>query len=652
MRVLIALLLFAISFCSVAQPQKTITNIAEVEKKGGISAVLGNDLTYTLASSDFTTYYARCRWNIDPAVYYISGSVTYYINLTRQSNSIVFDLDNALVVDSVMMHNSRIGFTQNTNKTLTVSFAQTLLAGQKDSLAIYYRGAPASSGFGSFIKRTHGGGVPVIWTLSEPYGARDWWPCRNGLDDKIDSIDIFITHPTQYAASANGLPVNKTATGSSTTSYFKHRYPVATYLVGIAVTNYTSFTQQVQLQKGILPVITTVYPEYLSYFQTYVPTVYNALQLYDQYFGAYPFMNERYGQTEFDWGGGMEHQSNSFITNAEEHLTAHELGHQWFGDKVTLGSWQDIWLNEGFATYLADFFYTEHFHPESLAGVVSQSIINATAEPNGSVWVEDTTDVNRIFSYNLSYEKGAMLVRMLRWTLGDSIFFKGINQYLEDAALKYEFARTADLQRNLENASGQSLSYFFTQWFYGKGYPAFFVQWNWRKNKLQLQITETTSDASVKCFKVPLQLRFVNGSQQKEVVVNIQKNITQLTLPLTFKPDTVMIDPLQYLVSKNNSSAINSKLVLFDEDDRNPPLHLYPNPASNILHIQANVDDSSVYKTVTVVNSLGKIVYSKDISMDSQNPILVPVAALARGVYFVLIQNSEGMIIKRKFIKQ
>ena len=163
---------------------------------------------------------------------------------------------------------------------------------------------------------------------------------------------------------------------------------------------------------------------------------------------------------------------------------------------------------------------------------------------------------------------------------------------------------------------------------------------------------ETTSDASVKCFKVPLQLRFVNGSQQKDVVVNIQKNITRLTLPLSFKPDTVMIDPLQYLVSKNNSSSINSKLVLFDEDDNNPPLHLYPNPAFGVLHIQANVDDSSVYKTVTVINSLGKTIYSKDISHDSQNPILIPVAAIPRGIYFVLVQNNEGIIIKRKFIKQ
>ncbi len=647
----ILLLLFCVTLF--AQPPAAKGNIAEIEKKGALSSVMGDGLTFTAASSDYTIYYARCSWKIDPSLYYISGSVTHYINVTRTTNSIVFDLDNSLRVDSVVRHGAKLSFSQGTNKTLTVSFAQTLSAGQKDSLSIYYHGAPASNGFGSFTKGFHNNGtVPVLWTLSEPYGARDWWPCRNGLDDKIDSINIYITHPSQYAASANGLLINKTISDNNTTSYFKHRYPIATYLVGIAVTNYASFTQGVALRNGTLPVITTVYPEYLSYFQTYVPTVYNALQLYDQYFGAYPFMNERYGQTEFDWGGGMEHQTNSFITNADEYLMAHELGHQWFGDKLTLGSWQDTWLNEGFATYLADFFYTEHFHPENLATVVSQSLSYATADAHGSVRVDDTTDVNRIFNFNLSYKKGAMLVRMLRWTLGDSVFFKGINQYLEDPVLKYKFARTADLQRNLESASGTSLSYFFNQWFYGRGYPSFAVQWNYRKNKLQLQITETTSDASVKCFFVPLQLRFQKGSQQKDVVINIQKNVTRLTVPLNFKPDTVLIDPVQYLVSKNNNSAANSKLVLFDNEDRNPPLHLYPNPATDVLHIQANVEDFALYKSVRIITASGKIVFIKDINLDGQIGISLNVANLPRGLYFVLIQDEQGRLIKRKFIRE
>ncbi len=201
-----------------------------------------------------------------PNIYSISGSVTYYFRLTNDASSIVFDLNDTLSVDSVLMHQSHISFLQNNNKTLTVVFAQKMAQNGTDSLTIYYHGTPASNGFGSFAKDIHNGNVPIIWTLSEPYGARDWFPCRNGLDDKIDSLDIYITHPSQYCASANGLLLETSTNNNYTTTHFKHRYPIATYLIGIAVTNYTTVTSEVKLQNGTLPVTTTVYPEFLIVF--------------------------------------------------------------------------------------------------------------------------------------------------------------------------------------------------------------------------------------------------------------------------------------------------------------------------------------------------------------------------------------------------
>ncbi len=545
-----------------------------------------------------------------------------------------------------------IAFSQPADKTLHLFFPQTLAAGSRDSVSIYYHGTPANNGLGSFTKRTHYGNVPVIWTLSEPYGARDWWPCRNGLDDKIDSLDILITHPSIYSASANGVLTAVVTNNANATSHFKHRYPIATYLLGIAVTNYTSFTKELPLQTGTLPVITTVYPEYLDYFQKYIPTVYNALQLYDQYFGPYPFMNERYGQTEFDWGGGMEHQTNSFITNADENLTAHELAHQWYGDKVTCGSWQDIWLNEGFATYLADIFYNEHLHPEKLADVVARDMAAATADAAGSVWVKDTMDINRLFSGNLTYNKGAMLLRMLRWTLGDSIFFKGMNQYLEDPALRYRFARTQDFQRNMEAVSGKSLSYFFNQWFYGKGYPSFFVQWSYKRGNVQLQITETTSDAATKLFALPLQLVFARGTQQFATTVNIQKNITKLVLPLGFAPDSVLIDPSQYIISKNNVSRKSGSLTMVDVSDGENRFAVYPNPAANLLYIHLDAADNILSAEVSILNAAGISVYRKQFSAISQNRLNIPVAQLPSGVYFLMIKDDKGNTTKTSFIKE
>ncbi len=531
-------------------------------------------------------------------------------------------------------------------KQSLIDLGLLLDAGSQDSLTIYYRGTPPDDGLGSFTQTTHNGNVPVLWTLSEPYGARDWWPCRNGLDDKADSIDIYITHPGTYNASANGVLVNTATNGNYTTSHFKHRYPIATYLVGIAVTNYTTFSKDLALQTATLPVTTTVYPEALNYFQNNIQPLYNALQLYDQYFGAYPFMKERYGQTQFSWGGGMEHQTNSFVVNADENLMAHELGHQWFGDKITCASWQDTWLNEGFATYLADILYTEHFHPEQLAAIVAEDLSNIINSPHGSVWVDDTTSIDRIFDNNLSYKKGAFLLRMLRYSLGDSVFFKGLRLYQDDTALQYGFAHTADLQRNLERASGKDLNYFFQQWFYGKGFPSVHVTWSYNNNQVEAIFNETTSDSSVRFYKMPVDLMFRNATQQQTVTIDLIRNNQRFTLPISFTPDTVLIDPAKYLITYNNTATHINNLPA----PAPLTLLLYPNPVRNILHVRTNSDELKAFQ-IRVHNTAGVQVMQQSVMLNEDASFTLAVARLSAGMYFLSVDDGKGNITTQKFIK-
>ncbi len=210
-----------------------------------------------------------------------------------------------------------------------------------------------------------------------------------------------------------------------------------------AVTNYSVFNNTVQLSTGVLPMQTYCYPESLSSFQNGTINTLNAMQLFDTTFGPYPFMNEKYGHVQFGWGGGMEHQTSTFVVNIGESLCAHELGHQWFGDKITCGSWKDIWLNEGFATHLAS-MYMEKKYPANIFSTRQNEINTITSQPGGSVEVSDTTDVNRIFDSRLSYTKGSHLLYMLRWKLGDNVFFNALRNYQTDPAVIYGFARTAD----------------------------------------------------------------------------------------------------------------------------------------------------------------------------------------------------------------
>src|SRR6185436_16576056 len=375
---------------------------------------------------------------------------------------------------SVYYRGSKISFSRPAD-LVQINFPGNIPASQKDSVTIFYKGVPANTAFGSFVQDFHNG-TPVIWTLSEPYGSRDWWPCRNGVDDKADSIDFIISCPNAYRASSNGMLINETDNGITRTAFYKHRYPIASYLVAFAVTNFKVLHHSVQLGTVNLPMITYCYPEDENAFQVNTPKVLQSLSIYHQYFSAYPFINEKYGHTQFGWGGGMEHQTNSFITSPNENLMAHELAHQWFGDKVTCGSWQHIWLNEGFATYLS-YFYFEKIDPAGHLNRIKGLSNSITTLPDGSVFVEDTTNIGRVFSSRLTYNKGAYLLHMLRWVLGDTLFFRGLRQYVNDPALAYGFAKTNDLKRNLEQISNKTLTEFFNDWFIGQGYPSYTVKW-------------------------------------------------------------------------------------------------------------------------------------------------------------------------------
>jgi aminopeptidase N len=286
-------------------------DISEQEANAHIRLL--SNLKQTSASTNFDITYYRCEWEVDPTIRYIKGKVTVYFTLLTTSNAVSLDLMSPLVTDSVLENNQQLSYT-NVNNTLTVNFLNQKQAAEKDSFTVYYQGIPPTTGFGSFIQTNHSG-TPVMWSLSEPYGSRDWWPCKNGLDDKADSIDIYITHPSRFKAASNGLLQSEiiSPNGTQITTHWKHRYPIATYLVCIAITNYTVFNNSVMLGNKSLPMITYCYPESIDVFQAGTQNTLDALKLFHNTFGHYPFLNEKYGHVQFGWGGGMEHQTSTFL---------------------------------------------------------------------------------------------------------------------------------------------------------------------------------------------------------------------------------------------------------------------------------------------------------------------------------------------------
>lgn len=638
---------FILSFASITYGQqskdyyKSVDNIALAEGNAYSRLSLENS---TAASNNFDIKYYRCEWAVDPALKYISGKVTSYFIITDATDNISFDLMDDLMVDSIRQRNNLLSFS-HANNTVTIDFGLVQNAGSLDSITIFYQGVPPNNGFGSFVVSTHEG-VPVMWTLSEPYGSRDWWPCKNGLDDKIDSIDVFIINPSQYTAASNGLRQSITVNGTDKTTHWKHRYPIATYLVCMAITNYAEFNNSVMIGNTDLLMQTFCYPESLSLFQADTHFVLDAMQYYSLLFGNYPFIKEKYGHVQFGFGGGQEHQTSTFIVTPDESLMAHELGHQWFGDKITCGSWRDIWLNEGFATHLAS-MYIESKYAFATIPNRKKEINHITSLPGGSVWVDDTTSSNRIFDGRLSYRKGSHLLYMLRWILGDSIFVKGVRQYFTDSTIGFGFARTSDLKRNLEKASGVDLTKFFDEWFYGQGFPSYHVQWSQLNDGyVKIKMNQVTSHPSVSFFELPVALLFKNATQQKIIIVDNKFNGEIFFKNIGFVADSVIIDPDYWLITRDNTAE------KFDETVQGQTLvQVFPGPFSDFINVyMQNISEPKAY--LKIFDARGRTVYKTSLILNGSLFKTISTASFAKGMYILKIEAGNSIKFAKKILKQ
>ncbi len=640
------ILLFLVSVKAAAQQplcNDKLQQIQEMERNAAASFI--NTTNRSMASDNYDVKYYRCFWQVDPAVRYINGVVTMYFVPTASAPTITLDLANSLITDSIKRRGTPLSFSRP-DKALQVNFAQPLAANALDSITIYYHGVPDNTGFGSFINHTHNG-VPVAWSLSEPYGSSDWWPCKTNLGDKADSLDVYIKNPVAYKGASNGMLQSETITdnGTNIISHWKHRYPITSYLICFAVTNYTVFNSSVQLGNVNLPMLTYCYPETLAAFTSSTPNVLNAMKLFHENFGPYPFIKEKYGHVQFGWGGGMEHQTSTFIVYPDESLMAHELGHQWFGNKLTTNSWEDIWLNEGFATYLAA-FYMEDKYPATITEKRKNVVGNITSQPDGSVKVIDTLNVNRIFNGRLSYNKGSYLVNMLRFVLGDQDFFAAMKAYMSDPTLEYNYVKTADLKRILEQVSGKNLTKFFKQWYEGQGYPSYHVSFSSvGSQKVSIKINQTTSHSSVPFFDMPVPLLFKNATQQKTIIVQNTQNDQLFLEDLGFVADTVLVDPEYWLISKNNTSR-----KLPSTNTGNGVAEVFPNPATGPLTVYLH-DFNAADASLRIFNAAGQVMYSRKITLvNGAEYFQIPTATWARGQYslqfFVGDEKITRQVIK------
>jgi aminopeptidase N len=594
------------------------------------------------SGSNYDLKYERLEWEINPEVLYIKGQIVFYFKTTQNNVSqITFDCTDSLTIDSVIYHGSSLLFS-HLNNVITINLPSVLSINILDSIKIAYQGAPPQSGFGSFIKSDHNGS-PIIWTLSEPYGASDWMPCKNNLTDKIDSIDIFVLTPQIYKVASNGLLISETTQGLNKRFHWKHKYPIATYLIAVAVTNYSVYNDIAHISSDSIIISNYVYPEDLATAQSLTPTLLPVVNLYDSLFMAYPYKNEKYGHAQFGWGGGMEHQTMTFIGGFGFEILAHEYSHQWFGNMVTCSSWKDIWINESFATYSTGLAYENLFSGYYWPLWKQLAIDNITSLPGGSVFCTDTTSVPRIFDSRLSYYKGAIVLNMMRWVVGDSSFFAGLKNYLNDPLLRYSFASTQDFKNHIENASGKNLTEFLNDWFYGEGYPIYNITCIKKPNQdIEVTFNQTQSHVSVSFFEMPVPIKFKNATNDTIIVFDNFSNGQVFTTHLNFIPDSAFFDPDLRILSKNSTIQLG---IDIPNDDL--LFEVFPNPAKGILNLNYK---NILLEKIEIFDVNGRICYSQNISSsNSLNKIEISLNNFQNGNYFLKCYSEEEVFLK-KFI--
>lgn len=609
----------------------------------------------TLASpllNDYDVHYLKLDLAMSNANTSIAGSSTTMATVANPSGmtQYAFELNDNLTIDSVVLNGMKLAATNVTTDVHTVTPSATIAFGNSFTATVFYHGTPKSgSGFFThgLVHSVQSTGTNITFSLSDPYLAKDWWACKQSLNDKIDSADLWFTIADSLKAGSNGLLRKITTLGSGTSRYEWHtNYPIDYYLISVSVAPYVAHTQMLTFggSSDMMPIQHFVY-DTASFYPLYKAAIDSTPYMIDYLstlYGRYPFWKEKYGHCIAPLGGGMEHQTMTTLGAFETPLIAHELGHQWWGDCVTYSSWRDVWLSEGFASYTEQLF-VEHFRGKPAALAYRTGAFNrAMAGARGSVIVDDTTDVYRVFSSRLTYDKGAAVVHMLRYIApSDSVFFAGLRNYQQLYAFKT--ANTAQFQQVMETAYGRSLDTFFKQWVYGEGYPIYTASWNQIGNKVFVKLEQSTSyPASVAAFNLPVPLRLKSGATDTLVVayLNTASNIFEFTWQ---KPvDDLFIDP------ENN--IVNSAGIVLQDPSlsvKNTPVNsaiIFPNPTENSWHI-SGLSGRNAFK---LYDATGKVIWQETTSADT---LTIDGKALLAGVYTLSARSDKGIFFSRTLLK-
>ncbi|MFA5012508.1 MAG: M1 family aminopeptidase [Ignavibacteria bacterium] len=600
----------------------------------------------------------NCYFSPYTKAFNASNIITFKVDSTL--NNIKLNATNtSLAIDSIRLVNGTALTFTHTSNILTVNLDRTYNVGEVVDIKINYRHLNVTDA--SFY---NSGSSGYVFTDAEPEGARGWFPCWDRPSDKA-TVDITAKVPLslQVRLGSNGRLNDSTITGDSLFYHWISRDPVSTYLV--VMTSKTGYTLNIVYWHP------PSHPSDSIPLRLYSPSTANSSAIAAILPTATTYMSNAFGEMPFEkngfcyvpnsagftWGG-MENQTLTTINSWNENTTLHEYAHQWFGDLITCASWSNIWLNEGFATW------NESYWAERTGGYTSyKNMINSDANtylsqnPGWACSVPDwdvtTPNSNTLFNYAITYCKGSTIVHLLRYTLGDSLFFKGIKAYATDTVnFKFKNATIPDFFAKMSAETGQDLTWFYNAWLYQPNHPVYqngynIVNLGGGQYRVNFLAKQTQTNAGF--FPIPIMIKFA-FSTGSDTIVKVMNNVNNQLFSFYFyrQPTSVTFDPHNEIVIKSatllvntdeNSTIIPDKFVLHQN---------YPNPFNPVTNINYDIPKNSNVK-ITVFDVSGKevSVVINEFKQAGRYTSSFNGMNLASGVYYYKIQAGDFSEVKK-----
>lgn len=480
------------------------------------------------------------------------------ISLLILKNSVgTIDLDfGEMSVESVSVGGQPARFEQAQGK-LNVMLASPVQKGQRLLVSVKYYGRPKDG----LVFAPDKDGKPSATGDNWPDRVHQWIPCLDHPSAKA-TVRFTVTAPSRNLVVANGqLTARHDNPDNTRTWIYTEGVPVPPYCMIVAVGEFALLEPS---QPALTPLFYYV-PHADSQFapQGFAPGA-PSVELFSQTVAPYPYEKlaliigaTRYGGMEnssaivfgstlFDARPDAQPLSRRYnIRRGIEEVIAHEIAHQWFGDSVTEATWSDLWLSEGFATYFAGLFVERYEGQEAFRDYMKRdadAYFNYEKQRRAPIFDPDTEDLNKLLNPN-NYQKGAWVLHMLRSSLGDETFFRGIRAYY--AAHKNSTATTEDLRAALEGAAHVSLRDFFARWIYGSGHPVYAPSWTWRATGrkggvLTINLRQTQTEAA---FPNPLPVEILLPGSKTRTTIKPTGKTTIKRIPLSSRPTDVRFDP-------------------------------------------------------------------------------------------------------------